>query len=134
MFQFLNSKSAKIEKTLREAALNKQYGIRRDVWNVLGNLGGDDAIGILADAYREESSHIYRLEIIRMLGRTGSSGYPGAVPILDRLYRDTTDGAEHNEIIGAMGSIKHGESVAALRGIYIDHHPVLARSLSEHLE
>ncbi len=47
---------AVVIKTLREAALEGEREDRATAWDLLGNLGGDDAIDILAKAFQQETN------------------------------------------------------------------------------
>jgi HEAT repeat protein len=105
-------------KTFREAALEGEREDRILAWDLLGNLGGDDAIDILAKAFHQETDTMNRRRIIQALGRTGQTGYPGAVPVLSRILREEKNGTLQDETVNALASIKMDVSAEALEEAY----------------
>ena len=117
-FAHLRQTGAIVIETFREAALKGEPEDRAIAWDLLGNLSEDDAIDILAKVFYQETDTFSRARVIVALGRTGRTGYPGALPVLSRILREEKNGSLQAEAANALASIKTDESAEILEEAY----------------
>ncbi len=106
--------------TMEDAALRGDQDVRQQTYDMLGNLGGHQAVEVLTEALQQEKEHLLRTSILRALGFTARKGDSYALKSLTEYYGRTTNSQEKKVIIESLSYFKTDDATQLLLSIAPD--------------